>query len=47
MTNQVNVIGVNMVKFEKPGRNEPYEIMASKAIKGALNDAGIDLSDVQ
>ncbi|ETI68830.1 lipid-transfer protein [Neobacillus vireti] len=47
MTNQVNVAGVNMVKFEKPGRNEPYEIMASKAIKGALNDAGIDLSEVQ
>ncbi|WNS76165.1 lipid-transfer protein [Bacillus sp. DTU_2020_1000418_1_SI_GHA_SEK_038] len=47
MTNQANVIGVNMVKFEKPGRNEPYEIMASKAITGALHDAGIDLSEVQ
>lgn len=35
-----------MVKFEKPGKNEPYEIMASKAIAGALSDAGINLSDV-
>lgn len=35
-----------MVKFEKPGKNEPYEIMASKAIKGALEDAGITLADV-
>lgn len=47
MPSQANVIGVNMVKFEKPGRNEPYEIMASKAITGALKDAGIDLSHVQ
>jgi sterol carrier protein 2 len=33
-----------MVKLEKPGKNESYEIMASKAITGALKDAGIDLS---
>ncbi|MEH7246887.1 lipid-transfer protein [Neobacillus niacini] len=46
MTSQANVIGVSMVKFEKPGKNEPYEIMASKAITGALKDAGIDLSQV-
>lgn len=46
MGSQANVIGVSMVKFEKPGRNEPYEIMATKAIRGALADAGIDLSDV-
>jgi len=44
---KANVIGVNMVKFEKPGRNEPYEIMAAKAIKGALKDAGIELAEVQ
>lgn len=47
MTNQANVIGVSMVKFEKPGRNKPYEIMAAKAITGALSDAGIKLSEVQ
>ncbi|WKB36449.1 lipid-transfer protein [Terrilactibacillus sp. S3-3] len=47
MTSQANVIGVSMVKFEKPGRNEPFEIMASKAITGALADAGIDLSEVE
>jgi len=46
MGRQANVIGVSMVKFAKPGRNEPYEIMASKAIRGALSDAGIDLTDV-
>lgn len=47
LTSHANVIGVNMVKFEKPGRNEPYEMMAAKAITGALKDAGIDLSHVQ
>ncbi|QUW21315.1 lipid-transfer protein [Sporosarcina sp. Marseille-Q4063] len=47
MTKKANVIGVSMVKFEKPGRNEPYEMMASKAITGALADAGISFSDVQ
>lgn len=46
MTNNANVIGVDMVKFEKPGKNEPYEIMASKAITNALKDAGISLADV-
>ncbi len=47
VTRQANVIGVSMVKFEKPGKNEPYEIMASKAITGALKDAGIDLTDIE
>jgi len=47
VTNQANIIGVSMVKFEKPGKHEPYEIMASKAIKGALSDAGITLSDIE
>jgi sterol carrier protein 2 len=47
VTSQANVIGVSMVKFEKPGKNEPYEIMASKAITGALRDAGIELTQVE
>lgn len=47
MTTHANVIGVSMVKFQKPGKNEPYELMASKAISGALYDAGIHLADVE
>lgn len=47
MANKANVIGVDMVKFEKPGNNEPYEIMASKAITGVLEDAGLELSDIE
>ncbi len=41
------IIGVSMIKFAKPGQNEPYEIMAEKAIRGALQDAGIDYNQVE
>jgi sterol carrier protein 2 len=47
MKNHAYITGVNMVKFEKPGRNEPYETMAAKAINGALADAGLTLSDIE
>jgi acetyl-CoA acetyltransferase len=46
MAAAVQVVGVGMVKFAKPGAHEPYEIMASKAIRAALADAGIDYSNV-
>jgi acetyl-CoA acetyltransferase len=36
------VAGVDMVKFAKPGQSEPYRVMASKAIQGAVKEAGID-----
>ncbi|MGG4457638.1 lipid-transfer protein [Brevibacillus porteri] len=47
MSRKTKVIGVNMVPFTKPGSHEPYEVMASKAVKGALEDAGIHYSDIQ
>jgi sterol carrier protein 2 len=40
------IAGVDMVKFVKPGAQQPYRIMASRAIKGALTDAGIEASEV-
>lgn len=43
---KIQVIGVGMVKFAKPGAHEPYEVMAAKAIRAALADAGIDYADV-
>lgn len=46
MSNAI-VAGVDMVKFAKPGLQEPYRVMASKAIQGALKDAGIEASAVQ
>ncbi len=47
MRSTVKVIGVGMVKFAKPGAHEPYEIMAGKAVRAALADAGIGYGDVQ
>ncbi|TFW05334.1 lipid-transfer protein [Oxalobacteraceae bacterium OM1] len=44
---KAQVIGVGMVPFAKPGKQEPYEVMAGKAIRNALADAGLDLADVQ
>lgn len=35
------VAGVGMVQFAKPGAQEPFRVMASKAIKDAVADAGI------
>jgi len=41
------VAGVDMTKFVKPGTHERYAVMGSKAILGALKDAGIQPTDVQ
>lgn len=44
---RVNVIGVGMVPFQKPGASDDYPEMGEKAIRAALKDAGIDFSEVQ
>ncbi len=36
MSEKAYIAGVDMVKFCKTGTQEPYRVMASKAIKGAL-----------
>ncbi len=41
------VAGVDMVKFAKPGQSESYRVMASKAIQGAVKEAGIDHSLIE
>ncbi len=45
--NKVLVAGVDMVKFAKPGQQKPYREMASTAIKGAVEEAGIDPSLIE
>jgi len=41
------VAGVGMIPFTKPGANEPYPVMAAKAARLALADAGIGFELVQ
>lgn len=47
MGRNVNVLGVGMVKFAKPGASDGYEVMANGAIKEALKDAGVEWSKVE
>lgn len=47
MSASVIVAGVGMIPFTKPGASEPYPVMAAKAIRAALADAGVDYDKVQ
>jgi sterol carrier protein 2 len=47
MTRKVNVIGVGMVPFQKPGKSEEYHVMAAKAGTAALTDAKVPFGEVQ
>lgn len=47
MKNRVNVIGVGMTKFVKPGTSPEYYVMAAEAGRLALRDAGIDYREVE
>ena len=41
MSRKAYVTGVGMVPFKKPSAAESYDIMAAKAIRAALKDAGL------
>ncbi|MFV3126686.1 lipid-transfer protein [Niveispirillum sp. KHB5.9] len=43
----VRVAGVGMIPFTKPGQSEDWDVMAEKAIRLALADAGITYDQVQ
>jgi acetyl-CoA acetyltransferase len=47
MGRKVNVIGVGMVKFQKPGASDGYEVMAKGAITEALKDAGVEFKELE
>lgn len=45
--NKVFVTGVGMIPFAKPGASAPYHVMAAEAARAALQDAGVDYSDIE
>jgi sterol carrier protein 2 len=45
--NRVNVIGVGMTKFAKPGASEEYNVMAAKATRVALEDAKVPYDAIE
>ena len=47
MGRRVNVIGVGMTKFQKPGASDEYNVMAVNAARAALADAKIDYKEVE
>ncbi|MBS2017549.1 MAG: lipid-transfer protein [Deltaproteobacteria bacterium] len=47
MGRRVNVIGVGMTKFQKPGASDEYNVMAVNAAKAALADAKVDYKEVE
>jgi sterol carrier protein 2 len=47
MTRRINVIGVGMVPFAKPGKSEEYNVMAAKAGRAALEDAKVPFNEIE
>ncbi len=47
MGRRVNVIGVGMTKFQKPGASDEYNVMAAAAGKAALADAKVEYGDIE
>lgn len=47
MNQQVLVAGVGMIPFVKPGRSDTYDVMAVRALRLALADAGLEYDQIQ
>jgi sterol carrier protein 2 len=47
MGRRINVVGVGMTKFQKPGASDEYNVMAAQATRAALEDAKLDFRQVQ
>ena len=47
MSTKARVAGVGMIPFTKPGQSEDWDVMAEKAIRLALADAGVTYDQVQ
>jgi sterol carrier protein 2 len=47
MTERVAVAGVGMVPFATPSKADSYDVLAERAVRAALADAGLDLAAVQ
>ncbi len=47
MGRKVNVIGVGMTKFQKPGASDEYNVMAAGAIRAALEDSKVDYKEIE
>lgn len=46
MKKRVNVLGVGMTKFQKPGASDDYHVMARSAAHEALKDGNVQFADI-
>src|SRR3546814_16218694 len=44
---RARIAGVGMIPFTKPGESEDWDVMAEKAIRLALTDAGVGYDQIQ
>jgi sterol carrier protein 2 len=44
---KARIAGVGMIPFTKPGQSENWDVMAEKAVRAALDDAGIGYEAIQ
>jgi acetyl-CoA acetyltransferase len=47
MSRDVYVTGVGMIPFTKPGASDPYHLMGARALRAALDDAGLGYDKVE
>ncbi|MGD8826227.1 MAG: hypothetical protein PVI24_14680, partial [Myxococcales bacterium] len=47
MKRKVNVLGVGMIRFAKPGTSDEYDVMGANAARAALEDADIPYGEVE
>jgi acetyl-CoA acetyltransferase len=47
MSSEIVIAGVGMVPFKKPGQSESYDVMGEKAVRAALEDAGVSFSLIE
>ena len=47
MGRRVNVLGVGMIPFAKPGKSDDYHVMAAGAGRAALEDAGVAYDQIE
>jgi acetyl-CoA acetyltransferase len=47
VSRKVQVVGVGMIPFTKPGASESYQVMGARAARIALDDARVEFKDIE
>lgn len=47
MSGRARVVGVGMIPFSTPSKTEPYNVMGERAVRAALDDAGVAYTQIQ